>query len=127
MVAAPRWPICSACTNGSPTRTPASPICANAGAIGAKFDVLIYYLTKHLLRVRAGAACTPLRFARSATGQGPGLLGYSRDQRSDCVQVVVALIVTPEGLPLAYEMFPDKTVDKTTLRDMLALIQKRHG
>jgi transposase len=43
------------------------------------------------------------------------------------VQVIVALVVTPEGLPLAYEMFPGNTADKTTLRDMLALIQKRYG
>jgi hypothetical protein len=43
------------------------------------------------------------------------------------VQVIVALVVTPEGLPLAYEMFPGNTADKTTLRDMLKLIQKRYG
>ena len=57
----------------------------------------------------------------------PRRFGYSRDHRSDCVQVIVALVVTPEGLPLAYEMFPGNTADKTTLRDMLALIQKRYG
>jgi transposase len=43
------------------------------------------------------------------------------------VQVIVALVVTPEGLPLAYEMLPGNTADKTTLRDMLKLIQQRHG
>jgi hypothetical protein len=42
--------------------------------------------------------------------------GYSRDKRSDCVQVVIALIVTPDGLPLAYEVMPGNTSDKTTLR-----------
>jgi transposase len=52
---------------------------------------------------------------------------YSRDKRCDCVQVIVALVVTPEGLPLAYEMFPDNTADKTTLRDMLKLIRQRYG
>ena len=57
----------------------------------------------------------------------PRCFGYSRDKRSDCVQVIVALVVTPEGLPLAYEMFPGNTADKTTLRDMLKLIQKRYG
>ena len=41
--------------------------------------------------------------------------------------VLVALVVTPEGLPLAYEMFPGHTADKTTLRDLRALIQKRPG
>lgn len=42
------------------------------------------------------------------------------------MQVIVAQVVTPEGLPLAYEMFPGNTAGKTTLRDMLALIQKCH-
>ena len=45
--------------------------------------------------------------------------GYSRDKRSDCVQVVIALIVTPDGLPLAYEVMAGNTSDKTTLRDFL--------
>ena len=57
----------------------------------------------------------------------PRRFGYSRDQRSDCVQVIVALVVTPEGLPLAYEMLPGNTADKTTLRDMLRLIRQRYG
>jgi hypothetical protein len=51
---------------------------------------------------------------------------YGRDQREDCVQVVVALVVTPEGLPLAGEMFPGNTADKTTLKNMLKLIQLRN-
>jgi len=41
--------------------------------------------------------------------------------------VVVALVVTPEGLPLAYEMFPGNTADKTTLRGMIETIQRRFG
>ena len=57
----------------------------------------------------------------------PRRFGYSRDKRGDCVQVVVALVVTPEGLPLAYEMFPGNTADKTTLRGMLATIRRRYG
>ena len=55
------------------------------------------------------------------------MFGYSRDQRRDCVQVIVALVVTPEGLPLAYEMWPGNTADKTTLRGRLKLIQQRYG
>src|ERR1035441_4584182 len=43
--------------------------------------------------------------------------GYSRDKRPDCVQVVIALIVTPEGFPLAYEVLAGNTSDKTTLAD----------
>jgi hypothetical protein len=40
--------------------------------------------------------------------------GYSRDHRPDCVQIVIALVVTPEGLPLAYEVLPGNTSDKAT-------------
>lgn len=83
---------------------------------GAKFDVLLYDLTSTYFECDVPEDETdPRRF------------GYSRDRRSDCVQVIVALVVTPEGLPLAYEMFPGNTADKTTLRDMLQLIQKRYG
>jgi hypothetical protein len=39
----------------------------------------------------------------------PRRFGHSRDRRSDCAQVVVALVVTPEGLPLAYEMLPGRS------------------
>jgi hypothetical protein len=53
--------------------------------------------------------------------------GYSRDKRPDCVQVVIALIVTPEGFPLAYEVMPGNTSDKTTLRGFLAKIQRLYG
>src|SRR5271163_2468935 len=42
--------------------------------------------------------------------------GYSRDHRPDCVQIIIALVVTPEGLPLAYEVLPGNTADNTTLR-----------
>jgi hypothetical protein len=45
--------------------------------------------------------------------------GYSRDHRPDCVQILIALVVTPEGLPLAYEVLPGNTADKTTLRVFL--------
>ena len=45
--------------------------------------------------------------------------GYSRDHRFDCVQIVIALIVTPEGLPLAYEVLPGNTNDSKTLRSFL--------
>jgi len=83
---------------------------------GAKFDVLLYDLTSTYFECDVPDHETD-----------PRCFGYSRDKRSDCVQVIVALVVTPEGLPLAYEMFPGNTADKTTLQDMLALIQKRYG
>ncbi|MDR5727189.1 MAG: IS1634 family transposase [Terriglobia bacterium] len=53
--------------------------------------------------------------------------GYSRDKRPDCVQVVIALIVTPEGFPLAYEVLAGNTSDKTTLADFLERIQEQYG
>ena len=53
--------------------------------------------------------------------------GYSRDHRPDCVQIVIALIVTPEGLPLAYEVLPGNTADRQTLRSFLAKIERQYG
>lgn len=53
--------------------------------------------------------------------------GYSRDKRSDCVQVVIALVVTPDGFPLAYEVLPGNTADSTTLRGFLQKIEAQYG
>lgn len=83
---------------------------------GAKFDVLLYDLTS-----------TYFECDVPADEDDPRRFGYSRDKRGDCVQVVVALVVTPEGLPLAYEMLPGHTADKTTLRAMLEKIRVRFG
>lgn len=53
--------------------------------------------------------------------------GYSRDHRPDCVQIVIALVVTPEGLPLAYEVLAGNTADSTTLRAFLDKIERQYG
>lgn len=53
--------------------------------------------------------------------------GYSRDKRSDCVQVVIALVVTPQGFPLAYEVLAGNTQDSTTLREFVDKIEKQYG
>jgi transposase len=53
--------------------------------------------------------------------------GYSRDKRPDCPQVVIALVVTPDGLPLAYEVLPGNTADCKTLRMFLAKIEQQYG
>lgn len=53
--------------------------------------------------------------------------GYSRDRRQDCVQVIIALVVTPEGLPLTYEVLPGNTADNTTLRGFLDRIERQYG
>lgn len=82
----------------------------------ARYEILLYDLTSTYFECDVPEDQTdPRRF------------GYSRDRRSDCVQVVIALVVTPEGLPLAYEMLPGNTADKTTLLAMLELVQQRHG
>lgn len=53
--------------------------------------------------------------------------GYSRDGRPDCLQVVIALVITPDGFPLAYEVMDGNTSDKTTLRGFLDKIERLHG
>ena len=53
--------------------------------------------------------------------------GYSRDHRPDCVQVVIALVVTPDGLPLGYEVLPGNTSDSKTLRSQLDRIERQYG
>ena len=86
------------------------------GLFGAKFDVLLYDLTSTYFESRPPADPNDKR-----------RYGYSRDKRSDCVQVVIALIVTPEGFPLAYEVLAGNTSDKTTLREFLKRIETQYG
>ena len=83
---------------------------------GAKFEVLLYDLTSTYFESNPP-------FPEGDKRQ----FGYSRDKRSDCVQVVIALIVTPEGFPLAYEVLPGNTADKTTLRKFLQKIADQYG
>jgi transposase len=53
--------------------------------------------------------------------------GYSRDQRPDCKQVNIGLVVTPEGLPIGYEVFAGNTADVTTVEDMVEMMEKKYG
>ena len=53
--------------------------------------------------------------------------GYSRDQRPDCKQVNLGLVVTPEGLPIGYEIFAGNTADVTTVEEMIELMEKKYG
>jgi len=82
----------------------------------ARFDVLLYDLTSTYFESPPPDDETDKRRH-----------GYSRDKRSDCVQVVIALIVTPDGFPLGYEVLPGNTADCTTLRDMLRKIEAQYG
>ena len=80
------------------------------------FDVLLYDLTSTYFEIDP-----PL------DEQSKRQFGYSRDHRPDCVQVVIALIITPQGFPLAYEVLPGNTADNTTLKDFLAHIERAYG
>ena len=53
--------------------------------------------------------------------------GYSRDSRPDCVQVCIGLVATPEGLPLAFEVFNGNKVDVTTLEEIVEMMEKKYG
>ena len=53
--------------------------------------------------------------------------GYSRDHRPDCAQLVIAIVVTPEGFPLSYEVFDGDRADVTTLEAMLDQVEAKHG
>ena len=82
----------------------------------ARFDVLLYDLTSTYFE-------SDPPFAEDDKRK----YGYSRDKRSDCVQVVIALIVTPEGFPLAYEVMAGNTADNTTLHGFLKTIEEQYG
>jgi len=80
----------------------------------AQFDLLLYDLTS--------------TYVEGEAEQNPkARYGYSRDKRPDCKQVVIALIVTPAGLPLAYEVMAGNTSEKTTLRGFLDSIESQYG
>jgi transposase len=82
---------------------------------GVRFDVLLYDLTSTYFE------------SLPREDGGKRRYGYSRDKRPDCVQIVIALIVTPEGFPLAYEVLPGNTADNTTLRTFLRKIETQYG
>ena len=81
---------------------------------GAKYDVLLYDLTSTY-------------FEGEAELNPKAQRGYSRDHRPDCKQIVIALVVTPEGFPLAYETLPGNTQDKATLVDCVQNIEAKYG
>jgi len=83
---------------------------------GVKFEVLLYDLTSTYFESEPPFPEGDKR-----------RYGYSRDKRSDCVQVIIALVVTPEGFPLAYEVMPGNTSDRTTLKGFLQRIEELHG
>jgi transposase len=80
----------------------------------AEFEVLLYDLTSTYFE----GAMEENRKAK---------YGHSRDKRTDCLQVVIALVITTDGFPLAYEVMDGNTSDRATLRDFLDKIEKTYG
>jgi len=81
---------------------------------GATYDLLLYDLTS--------------TYFEGQMEQAPKAKhGYSRDKRSDCRQVVIAVVLSAEGFPLAYEIMPGNTSDRTTLKVFLQKIQTQYG
>jgi transposase len=85
-----------------------------ADLFDADFEVLLYDLTSTY-------------FEGEMEQNSKAKRGYSRDGRPDCVQLVIALVVTPDGFPLAYEVMNGNTSDKTTLPAFLSHIEKTYG
>jgi len=80
----------------------------------AEFDVLLYDLTSTY--VEGAAEDNPLMRR-----------GYSRDHRPDCEQLVLALIVNPDGFPFSYEVFDGNRADVTTVETILRTVERKHG
>ena len=89
------------------------------GLFNTRYDVLLYDLTSTYFEVDANG---PVAEASKIKA-----FGYSRDKRPDCLQIVIALIITPDGLPISYEVMRGNTSDKTTLSDMLEKVAERYG
>ena len=80
----------------------------------AEFEVLLYDLTS--------------TYFEGAMEENPkAKYGHSRDKRTDCLQLVIALVITTDGFPLAYEVMDGNTSDRTTLRGFLDKIEKTYG
>lgn len=85
-----------------------------SGLFEARCDLLLYDITSTY-------------FEGQAKGNPEARRGHSRDHRSDCKQVCIGLVVTREGLPLGYEVFPGNTGDSTTVRGIVGTMEARHG
>jgi len=81
---------------------------------GAEFDVMLYDLTSTY--VEGAAEANPMMRR-----------GYSRDHRPDCQQLVLALIVNPEGFPCSYEVFNGNRADVTTVEVILRMVERKYG
>jgi transposase len=81
---------------------------------GVGFEFLIYDVTNPFFEGQAG-------------GNPKAARGYSRDNRPDCKQVCIGLVVSPEGLPLAYEVFAGNRNDVTTVEEIITVMEEKYG
>ena len=81
---------------------------------GVQFEFLLYDITSTYVEGQARRNPKAKR-------------GYSRDQRPDCKQVNIGLVVTPEGLPIGYEIFAGNTADLTTVQGMVQMMEQKYG
>ena len=81
---------------------------------GVDFEFLLYDVTSTFFEGQSAGGTLAAR-------------GHSRDQRPDCKQVCIGLVVTPEGLPLAYEVFAGNRHDVTTVQDIVTTMEKKYG
>jgi transposase len=81
---------------------------------GVGFEFLIYDVTSTFLEGQA-------------LGNRKAARGYSRDSRPDCKQVCIGLVVSPEGLPLAYEVFAGNRNDVTTVEEIITVMEEKYG
>jgi transposase len=81
---------------------------------GVGFEFLLYDVTSTF-------------FEGQALGNTQAARGYSRDNRPDCKQVCIGLVVSPEGLPLAYEVFAGNRADVTTVEEIVTVMEEKYG
>jgi len=79
-----------------------------------EYDLLLYDVTSTY-------------FEGQANGNAKAQRGYSRDRRGDCKQVCIALVVTKDGIPLGYEVFPGNRADVTTVEEIVETMEARYG
>jgi len=80
---------------------------------GVRFEFLVYDVTS--------------TYFEGQTGGAKAARGYSRDSRPDCKQVCIGLVVTPEGLPLAFEVFAGNRNDVTTVEEIVTVMERKYG
>jgi transposase len=81
---------------------------------GVRFEFLLYDVTSTF-------------FEGQAKTNPQAQHGYSRDQRSDCKQVCIGLVCTPEGLPMSFEVFAGNRADVTTVEHIVTMMEQKYG